>query len=106
MHYQRALETLTHSSPTLPLATILMLSHYELRRGELIKLGVHMIGCRDIIELRGKAVHMTPVGRAICAAFRRLGISTSLISGNPSFQTGVGSILELNGNVLWLMLKD
>ena len=40
---------------------------------------------------------MTPVGRALFAAFRRLDVSTSLISGNPSFQTDVGSLPELSG---------
>ncbi|KAF8459501.1 fungal-specific transcription factor domain-containing protein [Terfezia claveryi] len=94
MHYQRALEMHYQSlkdpdalESDIPLATSLILSHYELWSGELIKLGVHMIGCRDIIELRGKAAYMTPVGRALFAAFRRLDVSTSLISGNPSFQT-------------------
>lgn len=32
---------------------------------------------------------MTPVGRALLAAFRRLDVSTSLVTGNPSFQTDV-----------------
>ncbi|KAF8424060.1 hypothetical protein EV426DRAFT_666238 [Tirmania nivea] len=94
MHYQRALEMHYQSlqapealESDIPLAASLLLSHHELWSGELIKLGVHMIGCQGIIGLRGKAAHMTPVGRALFAAFRRLDVSTSLISGNPSFQT-------------------
>ncbi|KAI5793865.1 fungal-specific transcription factor domain-containing protein [Peziza echinospora] len=93
-HYQIALrihyESLRnpHALTTdVPLATSIILSHFELWNGELIKMGVHMNGCRDIIHARGKAAHMTPVGRALLAAFRRLDVSSSAISGNPSFQT-------------------
>lgn len=36
---------------------------------------------------------MTPVGRALYAAFKRADIATSSITGNPTFMTNVGSFL-------------
>lgn len=38
----------------------------------------------------GKAAHMTPIGRALYAAFKRADIATSSITGNPTFMTSVG----------------
>lgn len=52
-------------------------------------MGVHMLGARDIILARGKAAHMTPIGRALYAAFRRLDIGSSSVTGNPCFLTPV-----------------
>lgn len=69
------------------LATSIILSHYEIWNGENVKMGVHMLGGRDIIVARGKAAHMTPVGRALYAAFKRADIATSSVSGNPTFMT-------------------
>lgn len=33
---------------------------------------------------------MTPIGRALYAAFKRADIATSSITGNPTFMTNVG----------------
>lgn len=51
-HYQ-SLEAPDVRESDVPLATSIILSHIELWNGELIKLGVHMNGARDIICSRG-----------------------------------------------------
>ncbi|RPA79734.1 hypothetical protein BJ508DRAFT_210904 [Ascobolus immersus RN42] len=71
----------------IPLATSLLLSFYELWNGELVKMGVHMFGGRNIILARGKDAHQTDVGRALLAMFNRTDIGTSTITGNPCFLT-------------------
>ncbi|KAF3934338.1 hypothetical protein ABW19_dt0210649 [Dactylella cylindrospora] len=70
-----------------PLATALLMGMFELWSGENVKMGVHMLGGRDIILARGKEAHMTPVGRALYSAFRRLDVGTSAVTGNPCFFT-------------------
>ncbi|KAK6537946.1 hypothetical protein TWF694_010841 [Orbilia ellipsospora] len=70
-----------------PLATAILMGMFELWSGENMKMGVHMLGARDMILARGKEAHMTPVGRALYAVFRRLDIGTSSVTGNPCFLT-------------------
>ncbi|EWC45565.1 hypothetical protein DRE_05423 [Drechslerella stenobrocha 248] len=70
-----------------PLATAILMGMFELWSGENMKMGVHMLGARDMIVARGKEAHMTPVGRALYAVFRRLDIGTSSVTGNPCFLT-------------------
>ncbi|KAL7271209.1 hypothetical protein RUND412_006046 [Rhizina undulata] len=86
-HHIAALEDPESRAKDALLATSILLSHYEIWNGENVKMGVHMIGGRNIILARGKAAHMTPVGRALYAAFKRLDIATSSITGNPTFMT-------------------
>ncbi|KAJ6264663.1 hypothetical protein Dda_0812 [Drechslerella dactyloides] len=93
-HYHRALmahgkalaeqESMTSYAP---LATAILMGMFELWSGENMKMGVHMLGARDMIVARGKEAHMTPVGRALYAVFRRLDIGTSSVTGNPCFLT-------------------
>ncbi|EPS44609.1 hypothetical protein H072_1393 [Dactylellina haptotyla CBS 200.50] len=93
-HYHRALmahgqalgaqESMTSYAP---LATAILMGMFELWSGENMKMGVHMLGARDMILARGKEAHMTPVGRALYAVFRRLDIGTSSVTGNPCFLT-------------------
>ncbi|KAF3906332.1 hypothetical protein ABW20_dc0103746 [Dactylellina cionopaga] len=70
-----------------PLATAILMGLFELWSGENMKMGVHMLGARDMILARGKEAHMTPVGRALYGVFRRLDIGTSSVTGNPCFLT-------------------
>ncbi|KAF3316071.1 hypothetical protein TWF173_002848 [Orbilia oligospora] len=93
-HYHRALMAhgralAQHESMTsyAPLATAILMGMFELWSGENMKMGVHMLGARDMIVARGKEAHMTPVGRALYAVFRRLDIGTSSVTGNPCFLT-------------------
>ncbi|CUS08127.1 unnamed protein product [Tuber aestivum] len=85
-HFNAVADPNSRSKDSL-LATSIILGHYEIWNGENVKMGVHMLGGRDIILARGKAAHMTPVGRALYAAFNRMDVATSSITGNPTFLT-------------------
>ncbi|KAI5806272.1 fungal-specific transcription factor domain-containing protein [Geopyxis carbonaria] len=83
-HYISCQESLDNDAL---LATVILLSHFEIWNGENVKMGVHMLGGRSIIVARGKSAHVTPIGRALYTTFKRMDIVTSWITGNPTFLT-------------------
>ena len=76
------------------LATSLLLALYELWSGGLVKLGLHMIGTKNIAFSRDKESAQTPVGRTLFAYFVRIDVQTSIVSGNPAWCTDEWSDLD------------
>jgi hypothetical protein len=76
------------------LATSLLFAHYEVGpsirltqiwNGENARMGLHMLGSKQIIMDRGKEACQTPIGRALYSFFIRTDIQTCVVTGNPAF---------------------
>ncbi|OLL26667.1 hypothetical protein NEOLI_002600 [Neolecta irregularis DAH-3] len=91
-HYQKAL-SLARKDVTSPqtaltdhtFALIYLLGWFDLFRGDNASMGLHMIGCRNIISNRGKTISDEPLGRCLFSHFTRVEIATSMVTGNSSF---------------------
>ena len=50
-----------------------------------MKMGIHMLGAKKIILMRGKEASQTPLGRTLFALFLRTDIQSAVVTGNPVF---------------------
>src|SRR5579871_6015034 len=53
--------------------------------GEIVMMGLHMLGSKQIVLKRGLQACQTPIGRALFAFFLRTDMQSSVVTGNPMF---------------------